>query len=71
VAWDKDLDKNGVAYKIAAAAGDRIRVIAGPGTGKSYARDQAISDGEIDLDAGNDPDEWNAYLIGIPRFKKA
>jgi hypothetical protein len=23
------------------------------------ARDQAISDGEIDLDAGDDPDEWN------------
>jgi hypothetical protein len=35
------------------------------------SRDQAISDGEIDLDAGNDPDEWNVYLIGISRFKKA
>lgn len=34
------------------------------------SRDQAISDGEIDLDAGNDPDEWNVYLIGIPRLKK-
>jgi hypothetical protein len=27
------------------------------------SRDQAISDGEIDLDAGNNPDEWNVYLI--------
>jgi hypothetical protein len=34
------------------------------------SRDQAISDGEIDLDAGNDPDEWNVYLIGSPRMKK-
>jgi hypothetical protein len=35
------------------------------------SRDLAISDGEIDLDAGDDPDEWNVYLIGIPRTKKA
>ena len=34
------------------------------------SRDQAISDGEIDLDAGNDPDEWNVYLTGIQRVKK-
>jgi hypothetical protein len=26
------------------------------------ARDQAISDGEIDINAGDDPDEWNVYL---------
>ena len=31
------------------------------------SRDQAITDGEIDLDAGNDPDEWNVYLIDTPR----
>jgi DNA helicase-2/ATP-dependent DNA helicase PcrA len=43
VAWDKDLDQNGVAYKIAAAAGDRIRVIAGPGTGKSYAMKRRVA----------------------------
>jgi DNA helicase-2/ATP-dependent DNA helicase PcrA len=43
MAWDKDLDKNGVAYKIAAAAGDRIRVIAGPGTGKSYAMKRRVA----------------------------
>jgi hypothetical protein len=37
VAWDQGLDKAGVAYKIASAKENRIRVIAGPGTGKSYA----------------------------------
>lgn len=31
------------------------------------SRDQAITDGEIDLDAGSDPDEWNVYLIDTPR----
>ena len=30
---------------------------------------QAISDGEIDLDARNDPDEWNVYLMGAPKNK--
>jgi hypothetical protein len=34
------------------------------------SRDQAISDGEIDLDARNDPDEWNVYLMGMPRTNK-
>ena len=34
------------------------------------SRDQAISDGEIDLDAGNDPDEWNVYLVSIPKGRK-
>jgi hypothetical protein len=34
------------------------------------SRDQAISDGEIDLDAGNDPDEWNVYLMSIPLTNK-
>jgi DNA helicase-2/ATP-dependent DNA helicase PcrA len=43
VAWDKDLEKNGVAYKIAAATGNRIRVIAGPGTGKSYAMKRRVA----------------------------
>jgi len=33
------------------------------------ARDQAISNGEINLDAGNDPEEWNVCLIDIPRMK--
>lgn len=43
MAWDKDLDKNGVAFKIAAEAGNRIRVIAGPGTGKSYAMKRRVA----------------------------
>ena len=34
------------------------------------SRDQAIRDGEIDLDAGNDPDEWNVYLVGISQMNK-
>ncbi|MFY9953936.1 hypothetical protein [Bradyrhizobium sp.] len=33
------------------------------------SRDQAISDEEIDLDAGDDPDEWSIYLTSIPRAK--
>ena len=34
------------------------------------SRDQAIIDGEIDLEAGNNPDEWNVYLLGTsPRDK--
>jgi hypothetical protein len=34
------------------------------------SRDQAISDGEIDLDARNNPDDWNVYLMGAHRTKK-
>ena len=34
------------------------------------SRDQAISDGEIDLDARNNPDEWNVYLISAPPTSK-
>jgi hypothetical protein len=33
------------------------------------SRDQAISDEEIDLDAGDDPDEWSVYLTRIPPKK--
>jgi len=33
------------------------------------SRDQAISDDEIDLDAGDDPDEWSVYLTSIPQTK--
>jgi hypothetical protein len=35
------------------------------------SRDQAISDGEIDLDAGNDPDEWNVYFPDVAQKNKA
>ena len=31
------------------------------------SRDQAIGDEEIDLDAGDDPNDWNVYLSRIPR----
>ena len=34
------------------------------------SRDLAISDGEIDLDAGNNPDDWNVCLTGAPRTNK-
>jgi hypothetical protein len=30
------------------------------------SRDDAIEDGEIDLNAGHDPDDWDIYLIEIP-----
>ena len=33
------------------------------------SRNQAISDEEIDLDAGDVPDEWSVYLTRIPRKK--
>lgn len=32
-------------------------------------RDQAIIDGEIDLDAGDDPDDWSVYLGRLPQKK--
>ncbi|MBI5262555.1 MAG: ATP-dependent helicase [Bradyrhizobium sp.] len=43
MAWDEGLDKDGVAYKIAATEADRVRVIAGPGTGKSYAMKRRVA----------------------------
>ena len=35
------------------------------------SRDQAISEGEIDLDARNNPDEWNVYLNGRSSNEKS
>ena len=35
------------------------------------SRDEAIGDGEIDLDAGHDPDDWEVYLVNVPPTKKA
>jgi superfamily I DNA/RNA helicase len=43
MAWDTDLDKDSVAYAIAAAPQSRVRVIAGPGTGKSYAMKRRVA----------------------------
>jgi hypothetical protein len=34
------------------------------------SRDQAISDGEIDLDAGNNPDEWNGVFRSNTPLKR-
>ena len=34
------------------------------------SRDQAIGDGEIDLDARDNPDEWNVYLVSAPPTSK-
>ena len=43
MAWDDDLDKASVAYAIAAAPEPRVRVIAGPGTGKSFAMKRRVA----------------------------
>lgn len=43
MAWDQGLNNNSVAYKIAAASKKRIRVIAGPGTGKSFAMKRRVA----------------------------
>ena len=34
------------------------------------SRDQAISDGEIDLDAGDNPDDWNVYPMSAAQTNK-
>jgi hypothetical protein len=36
---------------------------------REQSRHQAISDEEIDLDAGDDPDERSLYLTSIPQTK--
>jgi len=43
MAWDTGLDKGSVAYGIAAAPEPRVRVIAGPGTGKSFAMKRRVA----------------------------
>lgn len=43
MAWDTGLDKTSVAYGIAAAPEQRVRVIAGPGTGKSFAMKRRVA----------------------------
>lgn len=43
MAWDTGLAKDTIAYKIAAATDKRIRVIAGPGTGKSFAMKRRVA----------------------------
>lgn len=43
MAWDTGLDIGSVAYGIASAPEPRVRVIAGPGTGKSYAMKRRVA----------------------------
>ena len=43
MSWDTDLDKDSVAYGIASAPEPRVRVIAGPGTGKSFAMKRRVA----------------------------
>lgn len=43
MAWDTGLDKGSVAYSIASAVETRVRVIAGPGTGKSFAMKRRVA----------------------------
>lgn len=43
MSWDADLDPKSVAYAIASAKEPRVRVIAGPGTGKSFAMKRRVA----------------------------
>jgi DNA helicase-2/ATP-dependent DNA helicase PcrA len=43
MAWDDDLNHTTRAYGIAAAASRFIRVVAGPGTGKSFALKRRVA----------------------------
>jgi superfamily I DNA/RNA helicase len=52
LAWDTDLDPESEAYLIAASENDRIRVVAGPGTGKSFAMKRRVA---RLLESGVDP----------------
>jgi ATP-dependent DNA helicase UvrD/PcrA len=42
MAWDDNLDRQSPAYGIASAAERFVRVVAGPGTGKSFALNGAL-----------------------------
>lgn len=52
MAWSDHLDPTSPAYRIASDAGPRIRVLAGPGTGKSFAIKRRIT---RLLEEGTDP----------------
>lgn len=43
MAWDDGLDPAGSAYQIAASENGRIRVVAGPGAGKSFAMKRRVA----------------------------
>ena len=54
MAWDTGIEEDSIAYKIAAASEPRIRVIAGPGTGKSFAMKRRVA---RLLESGANPSE--------------
>lgn len=43
LAWDDDLDQESEAYAIASDLSVRVRVLAGPGTGKSFAMKRRVA----------------------------
>lgn len=43
MAWNDNLDPGSEAYSIAASENERIRVVAGPGTGKSFAMKRRVA----------------------------
>ena len=43
MAWDDDLDPRSVTHAIAASVANRMRVLAGPGTGKSFAMKRRVA----------------------------
>ena len=43
MAWNDDLDQNSPAYRFASSQSRRIRVVAGPGTGKSFALKRRVA----------------------------
>jgi DNA helicase-2/ATP-dependent DNA helicase PcrA len=52
MAWADGLDPKGAAYRIAADKSEKVRVLAGPGTGKSYAIKRRVT---RLLEDGQDP----------------
>lgn len=60
MAWDTGLATDSVAYGIAAAPVPRIRVIAGPGTGKSFAMKRRVA---RLLESGISPEELLAVTF--------
>lgn len=43
MAWDDDLDPRSTAFAIASSRNERVRVVAGPGTGKSFAMKRRVA----------------------------
>ncbi len=43
MAWDEGLDPASDAYLIASSDNERVRVVAGPGTGKSFAMKRRVA----------------------------